>query len=701
MNEQIGKTASIIPDMVQTRESNDKTDILREATDRAVLGYEYHKENFDRAERNIAYIFGDHYSAEELKEKELDNRIAMTFNKLPQFINNVTGSQRSSVQTIKVSPTGASIGKEESNIKTGNGSEVKMSDVLTDLIRDIEYSSNAKSWYKTAFKHALEGGFGWLRVLTEYQDDGFDLDIKISGQRDRWSVIVDPQATEQDMSDMNWCFISERMSLKEFNKRYPNKSHEALAGIDAERYGTFWGTQDEVTVSEYFRREPITKEIVLMSDGKVYDAKDVEPLLEQLIEMGVEEVKRRKVKSHRVLWCKISQGDILEDEIEFPTSTIPVVPMVGRELDTRSKRLTKGLIDDGIDAQIALNHMRSSAIERIDSSPLAPWVATDKSIEGYEEMWKDANSIRFSTLVYRKGEERPTREQGAVMPTAELQVTSVLDQDMKDSIGMPNASLGQSSNEISGKAVVARQQQADVGTYEFLDNYNNAIRRVGLLVSEMIPKVYDTQRVLRIRGADNQTDTIEINKVVQDPNTGEEVVINSLDQGKYSVVINTGASYETKAEQNSSQILELMKVNSQVAQVGSDLLVNNLDFADSDVLAERLERMIPKQFLSKQKQEELAKDAPPPEPSPEQIEQQAKQQEQQLDMQMKEMELTAKTRIEELKLETAKVNLAIKQAELRNKDVEASRNHEDREQERKGKVVDNVIEQIKNKKETK
>ncbi len=105
-----------------------------------------------------------------------------------------------------------------------------------------------------------------------------------------------------------------------------------------------------------------------------------------------------------MIWCKISQGDILENEIEFPTTTIPMVPMLGRETDFRGKRQTKGLIDDGIDAQIALNKIRSGAIERIDMSPLSPWVATDKAIEGYEEMWAYANTIKFSTLVYKKGE---------------------------------------------------------------------------------------------------------------------------------------------------------------------------------------------------------------------------------------------------------------------------------------------------------
>ena len=67
-----------------------------------------------------------------------------------------------------------------------------------------------------------------------------------------------------------------------------------------------------------------------------------------------------------------------------------------------------------------------------------------------------------------------------------------------------------------------------------------------------------------------------------------------------------------------------MKVNPAVAQVGSDLLVDNLDFADSGVLSKRLEKMIPPNLLSKEKQEELAKEQPQnQQPSPEQIQAEA------------------------------------------------------------------------------
>ena len=168
----IKDSVGIIKKSINTRDGNDKVAILREAVDRALVGYDYHRDNMERAEKNLLYIAGEQYTQEELHEKELDNRIAMTFNKLPQFINKVTGSQRSTVQTIKITPTGRSIGKEEPKMETGQGKEVPLSDILTDVVREIEYASNAKSHYKTAFKHALEGGFGWLRVLTEYQEDG-------------------------------------------------------------------------------------------------------------------------------------------------------------------------------------------------------------------------------------------------------------------------------------------------------------------------------------------------------------------------------------------------------------------------------------------------------------------------------------------------------------------------------------------------
>ena len=684
----------IEPRPVQVREGNTVADILKEAKDRARIGVDYHRNNFNRAEQNVNIIFGDQYDADELMEREADNRVSLTFNKLPQFINNVTGAQRANVTSIKVTPTGRAIHEDEPTLVSQKNESIKLSRVLSDLIRDIEYESSAISAYKMAFKHSLEGGFGWLRVLTDYQDDGFDLDIKIKGVRDRWSVIPDNTAVEADMSDMNWCFITERMSLDEFKKRWPDKSYEPIVESEEQQTNTFWGDQDNVTVAEYFRREPYKKKIVLLSDGGVYDKDDIEPIAAQLEEMGVVIEKEREIMTHKVIWCKISNSDVLEKEVEFPTTTIPMVPIIGRETDFRGKRMTKGLIDDAIDAQLSLNKMRSSALERIDSAPLSPYLATAEAIQGHEEMWAEANTVKWSTLVYNKGEDKPERMAGSVMPNAELLVTGVLDQDMKDAIGIHNAGLGQTSNEISGKAIKARQAEADVGTYEFLDNYETGIRRVGLLCVEMIPIIYDTERVIRIRGADGTTDTIEINKVVTNEE-GEEEVIHTLDFGKHTVVVTTGASYNTKREENADQILEVMKVAPQVAQVSADLLVKNLDFSESDVIAERLTKLMPPNLLSKEKREEIEQDAPPPQPSPEQQKAQAEQEKLKIETDMKKLELESKVELEKIKLEIAQVNLEKAKLELDNKDKADGRDLVQREEVRRDNIAKSIAEKMK------
>jgi len=306
-------------------------------------------------------------------------------------------------------------------------------------------------------------------------------------------------------------------------------------------------------------------------------------------------------------------------------------------------------------------------------------------------MWAEANTTRFSTLIYKSGEEKPQRDMGASMPTAELQVTNVLDGDMMDSIGIQPSALGQTSDEVSGKAIQARQSEADVGTFEFIDNYQNAIRRVGLLCVEMIPKIYDTERIIRIRGADGSTDTVTINQEIEDEN-GESIVINDLNFGKHTVVMSSGASYETKREENADQILGLMQTNPQIAQVGSDLLVKNLDFSESDVLAQRLEKTVPMHLLSKEKQEELQKDMPEPQPSPEQIQAQSEMEQSQLDAEMKKLELDSKVQIESIKLETAQTNLAIKQLELEDKAKEEGRTLVNNEDKRRDEVAKAIIE---------
>ena len=671
----IQKTVGIQQEPIQTRDGNDKYSLLKEARERAQTAYSYYKGIYKQAAEDVEFLYKIGVDYEGIDE---DNRLHLDFNRLPQFVNRVVGAQRNEVQSIDVVPT------EEGNndaFTTDTGKQIDKWEALSDIIRDIEYRSNAIAAYKTAFKQAVEGGFGWLRVLTEYKKNSFDLDIRIKGIRDRWSVIIDPKVQESDMSDANYAFITEKMSRKEFQKRYPGKTTESIIGD--EEGNLFWGDEETVTVAEYFRREPYKKTIVLLSNGGVVDKKEINGHEQELAQQGILVVKQRIVTEYRVIWCKLSAQDILEGEIEFPTSTIPIVPVLGRVVDAKQKRYFYGLIRDAKGAQTALNKTFSSALERIDDSPLSPFIAEDKAIEGYEDIWAEANTKKYSVLPYKKGEQMPQRLPGSTVPAAELNIIPELDNAIKNATGIFNASLGQRSNETSGIAIRARQSEGDVGTYEFIDNYRNAIRRIGLLITEMIPKIYDTERKVTLRKLDNTTGTLTFNKMNTNMATGQTSVENVLGNIDFDVRITAGATYNTKREENAEQILKLMQVNPQIAQVGSDLLVRNLDFSESNVLADRLEKTIPPNLLSEEKRKEVMKDMPQQQqqPDPAQIKAEADIQKAQIALQ-----------IEQIKLEEAKIGLQQQQLQANVTAAQA-------DQQRKQQIADNIAKSITNKNE--
>jgi hypothetical protein len=84
--------------------------------------------------------------------------------------------------------------------------------------------------------------------------------------------------------------------------------------------------------------------------------------------------------------------------------------------------------------------------------------------------------------------------------------------DMKGVIGIYDAGLGNKSNETSGKAIIARQREGDVGTVVYIDNWSRSIRRTGSILIDLIPHVYDTERMIRIMGEDGKVDLKWINK---------------------------------------------------------------------------------------------------------------------------------------------------------------------------------------------
>ena len=600
-------------------ERQDDEALLREARERAGEAQTWWNENHERADKSVRFAEGEQWNADELAERV--GRPNLTVNTLPTFIEQVSGNQRQSRPAIKVIP-----GDDHGAAMTFEAGEKRKrkiagADLYSGIIRAIEQNSGAEAHYDKAFDHALDGGFGWLRVLTRYANSrDFDQELLIRSVRNRWAVLTDPLAQEPDRHDMAYAFIGDEMRRAEFTRRYPNaRVGDVIDGIDRDR-AAYWMHDDVVRVAEYMTREAQPRNLLLFSNGQMAYEDEVKALIQPMYEQGITVTRERKVVTWCAYWRKITAWDVLEGPIKLPFTTIPLVPVIGRERDYRDGTVKlSSLIHHSMDVKRMENFWLSAATERVGASPKAPWIVTKEAIEGYESYWENANRGNPAYLPYNGEAPAPVRQDGSAMPVAEIQMATLMSDRVKSTIGIFNPSLGEEASEKSGRAIALRQRQADNGTFAFTDNLSRALRRVGLLLIEAIPRIYDTERVMRLRNEDGTSDWVKVNQVVPVLDAGgqpvlgvdgkpEEQVINGLGQGEFDVVVSAGPSFATQRQEAAEGQMQLMKIAPSLVPLAGDVMVENMDWPQSDKIARRMRLALDPKLLTPQEREDMAED---------------------------------------------------------------------------------------------
>lgn len=607
----------------------DKT-LLSTARERARDGASYWKDNWEAAEDDLKFLGGEQWPSQIRTERELEERPCLVNNVLPTFVDQVLGDQRQNRPAIKVSSTevtrvqDAETG-EDTTLKISNvagKNDYELAEVFTGLIKNIEYNCDAETEYDIAFQSAVESGMGYLRVRSDYlADDTFEQDLIIECIQNQFSVTIDPNAKKRDKSDMMWCLIDDVMDKEKFKEMYPDAVADPVYEDSVADYGT-WFTEKTVRVSEYFTREPVTKEIALLSDGRTFWMEELEPIVDELLEAGISIVRTRKVKTFKTYWRKITGCNVLEGPVEIPVSTIPVIPVWGKSLIIKKKEIFRSIIRHSKDAQRMSNYWDSAATESVALAPKAPFIGSEGHVEGREDEWENANKKNYALLTYVpqfQGDPGPRRDAPAMVPAAELTLGQSSVEKIKSTMGMYDASLGAMGNETSGRAIIARQRQGDRGSFAFIDNLTKSIRRVGKILVEMIPYIYDTERVVRLKFPDETEDFVKLNEQIFDEESGEWVTIHDLGVQKYDVVVTTGPTFSTQRVEAAEAMIQFAQAVPSAAAVMADLIAQNMDWPGADVIAERLKKIVPPTVLSKDEREKMAEDMPEQtEPTPEQ-----------------------------------------------------------------------------------
>jgi hypothetical protein len=530
----------------------------------------------------------------------INARPCLTINKLPQHVHQVTNEQRMNRPGIKVIPA-------------DDKADVDMADVFNGVIRHIEYISDADVAYDTACENQVSYGEGYIRLLTEYCDeDTFDQDIKIGRIRNSFSVYMDPLIQDPTGADAKWCFVTEDLPKAEYERLYPDAAPISTLmslGVGDQSIAQ-WIGENTIRIAEYFYIEYEKQTLNLYPGNQT--AFSGSPEDKTLRMMFGKPIRTREADRKKVKWCKINGYDILEER-EWAGAYIPVVRVVGNEFEVDGQMYVSGLVRNAKDAQRMYNYWVSQEAEMLALAPKAPFIGYGGQFEGYEQQWKTANTNNWPYL-----EVNPdvTDGQGAVLPLPQraqppmassglLQAKAGAAEDIKSATGQYNASLGMTSNERSGKAILARQREGDIGTYHYVDNLARAIRHIGRQLVDLIPKIYDTERIARIIGEDGEPDTVKMNPMQDEPvkrivdqegNLIEKIYNPGV--GKYDVRVITGPGYATKRQEALESMAQLLQGNPQLWQVAGDLFVKNMDWPGAQDLAKRFKKTIDPKVLA-------------------------------------------------------------------------------------------------------
>jgi hypothetical protein len=677
--------------------------------------------NRQAAVEDLKFLNGDQWDAAEEARRRLRGRPCLRTNELPKYVNQVVGDMRHNRARVKVRPV-------------DSAGDLTVAKIRSGLIANVEYCSNAEAMYDYAGEMAVSCGYGAWRVGTRYTEENpFLQEVYLERIRNPFLVYMDSSAKSEVYADAKYGFVLEKVTREEFEERFPGKEPPGDPVKTGKGTGQeAWYAQGAFFIADYYVIEREKKTVCLMGDGQFKEKAEAERLADEWragqAADGQEAVTalaaasalgapnpheapdaagrpaaaqgavppepfpplppsltiagERTVEAPRVRWYAITANQVLDGPKDVPGRYIPIIVVKGPERNIEGKTYVRSLIRDAKDPQRLLNFWVTDSAEIVDMIPKAPWIGTARQFEGYENDYAAANAENFPFLKYNIDQGAPPPQRVAVsgMPVAVFEQIGQAKQAIKDTIGMFAADIGDRGPELSGKAILQRQKPGDVATFAFIDNLARSISHSGRVINEMIPEVYDTERDVRIRNADETEEFAPVNTTAgrvmealaadtrRYPGLDREALArvvarhgggaryNDLTAGKYDVVVTTGPSYATQRQEAAQSLERLVAAFPQVMTVAGDLIYKFQDFLGAEEIAERIERTMPPDLVPPK---EGAPQRPPQPPPPQ--------------MQVKMLEMSVKRaqlEVEQQKLVVEKLK-ALREAQGERSEVRA------------------------------
>lgn len=571
---------------------------------------------------DLKFLAGDQWPAGEKSRRETDKRPCLTINKLPSFVNQVTNDLRQNRPTIMVAPVGDKGDKEVAQMYRG-------------LIRSIERDSSADIAYDTGATSAARIGVGYWRILTEPEEpDSFDQVVVIRRIRNAFTVYLDPDHQEPDGADAKYAFISEEIPRSEFDDAYPDADPVQWTSSGVGDAKKNWVSQNTVRIAEYFEVGEKKRELVGLSNGFVGWRDKIDDATKELMQSGDITLEKSEMRSERnVTWFKMTGTEILE-ELPWQGRWIPIVKIIGDEIDIEGKVQYSGIVRNAKDPQRMVNYWESAYTEMVALQPKNPYIMEEGQVEGHEDYWKQANVKNYPYLLYKgvnvsgKPAPPPARQPMAGVPAGIQQAIANNAQNMMATTGIRfDATKNERMMDESGVAIKELRRSGDIGSFHYVDNMARSLRHTGRILIDLIPKVYDTKRMITILREDDTEEQVQMDPnspkpyMERRPQMGQPgmsavgpgdgtqqkmLKIFNPTYGRYGVTVTIGPSYATKRIEASENMMAFAKAMPNVASLIADLIAKNQDWPGAEEMAKRLAKAVPAQLMTPDQ-----KDVPP------------------------------------------------------------------------------------------
>lgn len=511
-----------------------------------------------RAEAKIDFNFvaGEQWDPKLKADREAKGRPAITFPRCHTFVQQVSNEARQNKPQIKFAPTDDKADDDTAEIYEG-------------LARHIQYSSDAQIAYENSVENSAGGSFGYYRFLTKETDNG-DQDLEIMPVLDPFAIygILVPACFGREP---RFGFVVEDLPEEEFKDIYPKSpiTTGGIGGSDSSWMSSNgWTGTDTVRIAEYW--------------------------------YCVGQGKETKVK-----FCKMSGMEVLEmtsgeKHTEWLGYCIPIIPVLGKQMIVGGKPKLFSVVRYQRGAQTMLNYAKSRIAETLSIAPVSPWIVARGQIQKGDTNWTDTTKmppyLEYDSVDVNGKPAPPPQRQVYEPPIMSLSafVQQEID-DMKATTGIFDASLGQKSNETSSVAITNRQQQSSMTTMHFMDNLERAFKKGGKIMEDIFPKIYDTERIIRILGADEAAKVVKINAPYSQPGSDKQkhYKMGGDEAGKYSAIVTMGRAFSTKKMESFDMFQGIVQGNPQLLTMIGDIMFRNSDIAGADQLAERFKKMLP------------------------------------------------------------------------------------------------------------